>query len=209
MLGLLLSVSVCAQGGIGAKATVWGAEWCPACKQMKPSVLQLQRDGWLIEYKSVDDFPAEAMDQIGSGGIPATIIQEDGKTVERAIGLRPLAALKELFRKHNVKHQTIQASVPTVESGIKAIAWYADNCPEAQKVFRELQKEGWSLLVYDVAKYPDIAKLWNTGMHNAPRVIVYDDTKTVVELEHAGVSGTHIPKDWLQVALKKYGVKKK
>ncbi len=206
MLGLLLSVSICIQGGIGAKATVWGAEWCPACKQMKPSVLQLQREGWSIEYKSVDDFPTEAMNQIGSGGIPATIIQEDDKTVERAIGLRPLVALRELFCKHNVRRQTNQA-VPVVPN--MAIAWYVDTCPEAQKVFRELQKEGWSLLVYDVAKHPDTAKLWGTDAQNAPRVIIYNDTKTLVELEHAGASGTHIPKDWLQTVLKKYGVGKK
>ena len=75
------------------------APWCGPCRMQTPIVEQLAQkyQGSLKIVKlNVDENPETAGD-LGVQSIPTLIKFENGKEVERAIGLRQLADLEKLF----------------------------------------------------------------------------------------------------------------
>ena len=73
------------------------APWCGPCRMLSPIVedLSTEYDGRVLFAKmNTDENPSTPM-QFGIMSIPSLLLFKDGELVDRAIGMRPKAALKE------------------------------------------------------------------------------------------------------------------
>jgi len=64
---------------------LFGAQWCSSCQPFKPMICRLQRDGLLIYYNDVDQFPNMAK-FYGVRVVPCWVLRVDDREVERHIG---------------------------------------------------------------------------------------------------------------------------
>ena len=67
------------------KITVYSATWCGPCKMLKPTLKELQEEGYSIDIVDIDNDQFEAQAK-GVTGVPTFILYEDGVEVGRASG---------------------------------------------------------------------------------------------------------------------------
>jgi thioredoxin 1 len=75
----------------------FNANWCGACKAMKPVVAKLQGQGFDIRSTDVDNHRQQAV-QYEIHVIPTFVLVRDGQEVRRASGVISPDALKQLWR---------------------------------------------------------------------------------------------------------------
>jgi thioredoxin 1 len=63
----------------------FNASWCGPCKQMKPHVDKLNKEGYSIESVDIDVNPTLA-ESANVRGVPTIAIYENGKLVESIVG---------------------------------------------------------------------------------------------------------------------------
>jgi thioredoxin 1 len=76
---------------------VFDANWCGACRAMRPVVAQLQGEGFDIREVDVDKNRADAT-RFSVHSIPTFILVRDGQEVRRAAGVMPAENLRQLWR---------------------------------------------------------------------------------------------------------------
>jgi thioredoxin 1 len=66
------------------------AAWCGPCKQLSPLFGQLQSEYTNVSFETidVDNSPEEAQKYMVTS-IPTVIIEKDGQTIQRYVGLNP------------------------------------------------------------------------------------------------------------------------
>ena len=79
----------------------FNASWCGPCKQMKPHIDKLQKEGYNIQEIDIDQNStlAEAAE---IRGVPTIAIYENGNEVERLVGYEDYDRLKariDIFKK--------------------------------------------------------------------------------------------------------------
>ncbi|WP_299661258.1 thioredoxin domain-containing protein [uncultured Psychromonas sp.] len=78
------------------------AEWCGPCKMMSPIYNQvadnIADEKLIMGEVDIDAFPAIAT-KLGVRGIPTVVIFENGKEVNRSVGLMPAPELQKLILK--------------------------------------------------------------------------------------------------------------
>jgi thioredoxin 1 len=68
------------------KLLLFSAEWCSACKRLKP-VVEKEATDYDVEILDVDeDDGAFFADKYNVRGLPTIIVLENGKEVKRAVG---------------------------------------------------------------------------------------------------------------------------
>lgn len=77
-----------------------GAEWCPPCRKMLPTIDSLKKDTSLQFYfLSVDGGnDIEVMKQLKSDDLPTFIVFKNGKEVWRHVGIAPMEAFKKVMQ---------------------------------------------------------------------------------------------------------------
>jgi thioredoxin 1 len=73
------------------------ANWCGACKAMKPVVTNLKDEGFDIRTMDVDNQQAAAV-KYGIHVVPTFVLVRDGEEVRRASGVISPDRLKQLWR---------------------------------------------------------------------------------------------------------------
>lgn len=76
---------------------VFTADWCGACRHMKPVVAELYREGFDVQTLNVDANREKAQ-KFGVRGIPTFILVRDGKEVRRQTGVTSAERLKQIWR---------------------------------------------------------------------------------------------------------------
>jgi len=69
----------------------FGADWCPPCKMLAPTVnalAQKYEGKLLVGMIDADQYP-EFVEEYGVMGLPTLILFQNGKPVERMIGFQP------------------------------------------------------------------------------------------------------------------------
>ena len=82
----------------------FGAEWCPPCRMMKPTIESLaERYAGAVQVfdMNVDENP-QTMQRYGIKGIPAMILFRDGKEEERIVGAASKETVARLLDKYVV-----------------------------------------------------------------------------------------------------------
>ncbi|MEM6798434.1 MAG: thioredoxin family protein [Planctomycetota bacterium] len=78
----------------GVRILEFGATWCGPCQQMKPILDQYEAEtGSVIHRLDVDESPAIAQ-HFRVSSIPTIVVLQDGRVVDRLVGVQPLALLK-------------------------------------------------------------------------------------------------------------------
>ena len=67
------------------KLTVYSASWCGPCKQLKPTLKELQGEGYSIDIVDIDKDQFEAQAK-GITSVPTLVLYEDGVEIGRASG---------------------------------------------------------------------------------------------------------------------------
>ena len=62
------------------------ASWCPPCKMFKPIMKEIEREGYSIQFIDIDHDENDLMEKYNIQSVPTSIIEEDGKEVERFVG---------------------------------------------------------------------------------------------------------------------------
>jgi thioredoxin 1 len=75
----------------------FGADWCPACRAMRPVAQQLEQEGFDIRELNVDTHHEEAA-KYDIHLIPAFILVRDGQEVRRDAGVLSPETLRQLWR---------------------------------------------------------------------------------------------------------------
>jgi thiol-disulfide isomerase/thioredoxin len=76
---------------------VFTADWCGACRHMKPVVAELYREGFDVQTLNVDKNRDKAQ-QYGVRAIPTFVLVRDGKEVRRQSGVTSAEKLKQIWR---------------------------------------------------------------------------------------------------------------
>jgi thioredoxin 2 len=79
------------------------ADWCGPCRMMAPHVEQLAREnvGRALIAKLDTDASQRSASRFNIRGIPATILFQGGREVDRQVGAVPLSGLNALLHKAN------------------------------------------------------------------------------------------------------------
>ena len=82
----------------GVSLVDFWAEWCGPCRMVSPIVDEIAQEETAVKVGkiNVDENP-ELAQKFGVMSIPTLIVIKDGKVVERAVGARPKAAIKEML----------------------------------------------------------------------------------------------------------------
>ena len=72
----------------------YNAKWCGPCKQMKPHIEKLQKDGYNIQHVDIDEQPTLA-EEVSVRGVPTTTISLNGVEQERVVGYEDYDRLKK------------------------------------------------------------------------------------------------------------------
>ena len=72
----------------------FNAAWCGPCKQMKPHIDKLVKEGYGIEEIDIDDFPSLA-EEAEVRGVPTLMIYDDMGMQERVVGYQDYDKLKK------------------------------------------------------------------------------------------------------------------
>jgi thioredoxin 1 len=62
------------------------ASWCPPCKMFKPIMKEIEREGYSIQFIDIDHDENDLTEKYNIQSVPTSIIEEDGKEVERFVG---------------------------------------------------------------------------------------------------------------------------
>ena len=65
------------------------ASWCPPCKMFKPIMKEIEREGHSIQFIDVDYDENDLMEKYEIQSVPTSIVEENGKEIERFIGPLP------------------------------------------------------------------------------------------------------------------------
>jgi len=79
----------------------FNAAWCGPCKQMKPHIDKLQKEGYNIQEIEIDQNSTLA-ESAEIRGVPTLAIYENGNEVERLVGYEDYDRLKariDIFKK--------------------------------------------------------------------------------------------------------------
>ena len=68
-------------------AKYFSATWCGPCKQFKPIMQELSNEGYDIEFIDGDENKEVAI-EYNIRSIPTTVIELDGKEINRLVGVR-------------------------------------------------------------------------------------------------------------------------
>jgi len=77
-------------------AKYFSATWCGPCKVFKPTMKELSDEGYDIEFLDGDENPKLAS-QYNIRSVPTTVIEVDGKEVDRIIGVKSKAEMIEVL----------------------------------------------------------------------------------------------------------------
>ena len=83
------------------KVKFFNAAWCGPCKQMKPHIDKLQKEGYNIQEIDIDQNSTLA-ESAEIRGVPTLAIYENGNEVERLVGYEDYDRLKariDIFKK--------------------------------------------------------------------------------------------------------------
>ena len=72
----------------------FNAAWCGPCKQMKPHIEKLQKEGYDIQEIDVDEFPSLA-EEAEVRGVPTLMIYDNDGMQERVVGYQDYDRLKK------------------------------------------------------------------------------------------------------------------
>ena len=74
------------------------ASWCGPCRMVSPIVDEIGKEETAVKVGKVDvDANPELAQKFGVMSIPTLVVIKDGKVVQRAVGARPKAAIKEML----------------------------------------------------------------------------------------------------------------
>ena len=62
------------------------ASWCTPCQIFKPIMKEIEREGHSIQFIDIDHDENLLMEEYNIQSVPTSIIEEDGKEVERFVG---------------------------------------------------------------------------------------------------------------------------
>jgi thioredoxin 1 len=65
------------------------ASWCGPCRQFKPIMREIEKEGHRISFIDVDNDVGELAAKYDINSIPTSIVEENGKEIERFIGALP------------------------------------------------------------------------------------------------------------------------
>jgi thioredoxin 1 len=82
---------------VQGEVLAFDANWCGACRAMKPVVAQLKGEGFDIREIDVDKYKGEAMN-FSVHSIPTFILVRDGQEVRRASGVMSAETMRQLWR---------------------------------------------------------------------------------------------------------------
>ena len=68
-------------------AKYFSAAWCGPCKQFKPIMEELSNEGYNIEFIDGDENREVAI-EYNIRSIPTTVIEENGKEINRILGVK-------------------------------------------------------------------------------------------------------------------------
>ena len=78
---------------MAAQVKFYNAKWCGPCKQMKPHIEKLQKEGYDIQEIDVDEFPSLA-EEAEVRGVPTLMIYDNDGMQERVVGYQDYDRLK-------------------------------------------------------------------------------------------------------------------
>jgi thiol-disulfide isomerase/thioredoxin len=84
-------------GTVDGQLLVFTADWCGACRHMKPVVAELSREGFDVRTFNVDTNRDKAQ-KYGVRSIPTFVLVRDGKEVRRQSGATSADKLKQIWR---------------------------------------------------------------------------------------------------------------
>ena len=67
-------------------AKYFTASWCAPCKMFKPIMKEIEREGHSIQFIDIDHDENDLAEKYGIQAVPTTIIEVDGKEVNRFTG---------------------------------------------------------------------------------------------------------------------------
>ena len=79
---------------MAAQVKFYNAKWCGPCKQMKPHIEKLQKEGYDIQEIDVDEFPSLA-EEAEVRGVPTLMIYDNDGMQERVVGEQDYDRLKK------------------------------------------------------------------------------------------------------------------
>ena len=65
------------------------ASWCGPCRQFKPIMREIEKEGHRISFIDVDNDVGELAAKYDISSVPTSIVEENGKEIERFIGPLP------------------------------------------------------------------------------------------------------------------------
>lgn len=75
----------------------FGADWCGPCKMLEPTLNEMHQDGYSVYTINVDESP-ELSAQYGVRSVPTMIVFENGKEVNRVVGVQMKSTLVNLLQ---------------------------------------------------------------------------------------------------------------
>ena len=79
---------------MAAQVKFYNAKWCGPCKQIKPHIEKLQKEGYDIQEIDVDEFPSLA-EEAEVRGVPTLMIYDNDGMQERVVGYQDYDRLKK------------------------------------------------------------------------------------------------------------------
>ena len=79
---------------MAAQVKFYNAKWCGPCKQMKPHIEKLQKEGYYIQELDVDEFRSLA-EEAEVRGVPTLMIYDNDGMQERVVGYQDYDRLKK------------------------------------------------------------------------------------------------------------------
>jgi|TARA_B100000287_G_C20278301_1_gene640952 thioredoxin 1 len=79
---------------MAAQVKFYNAKWCGPCKQMKPHIEKLQKEGYDIQEIDIDEFPSLA-EEAEVRGVPTLMIYDNDGMQERVVGYQDYDRLKK------------------------------------------------------------------------------------------------------------------
>ena len=79
---------------MAAQVKFYNSKWCGPCKQMKPHIEKLQKEGYDIQEIDVDEFPSLA-EEAEVRGVPTLMIYDNDGMQERVVGYQDYDRLKK------------------------------------------------------------------------------------------------------------------
>ncbi len=70
-------------------AKYFTASWCGPCKMFKPIMKEIEREGHSVQFIDIDHDENDLMDKYNIQAVPTTIIEVNGKEINRFTGPLP------------------------------------------------------------------------------------------------------------------------